>query len=339
MRCVRRHHAAIASTRAFRLSAARSPAPASRLVARDIDEMPVGHHPRVVGSVIAESRLSPLPSLDLRPIAQPRRPALASPGAFDAPSKTAPGDPRALSLSGDALAEDVAVAPSASASAGVDWERFAARQLSRHVPVAPDGLVLSDTPRGYRLRVHAVEEYPFGPEPHRVAGRGRSLEARCALSFYDEVTGSFHGATCSSLHEEMRIPVAGRVPEASENPDAAPVGTLDVQLDAYYTTRVRDARCLAVVEIVVVEREGDRVVRETSGGWAAIPTRGADGDEPSGNASVAPVRAGSPRYLMWGRPRAGQHPPSPLGRARRPSRSNRATPRSPSPPPYRTISR
>ena len=97
MRCVRRHHAAIASTRAFRLSAARSPAPASRLVARDIDEMPVGHHPRVVGSVIAESRLSPLPSLDLRPIAQPRRPALASPGAFDAPSKTAPGDPRALS--------------------------------------------------------------------------------------------------------------------------------------------------------------------------------------------------------------------------------------------------
>ena len=167
MRCVRRHHAAIASTRAFRLSAARSPAPASRLVARDIDEMPVGHHPRVVGSVIAESRLSPLPSLDLRPIAQPRRPALASPGAFDAPSKTAPGDPRALSLSGDALAEDVAVAPSASASAGVDWERFAARQLSRHVPVAPDGLVLSDTPRGYRLRVHAVEEYPFGPEPHR----------------------------------------------------------------------------------------------------------------------------------------------------------------------------
>ena len=134
MRCVRRHHAAVASTRAFRLSAARSPTP--------------------------------------------RRPALASPGAFDAPSKTAPGDPRALSLSGDALAEDVAVAPSASASAGVDWERFAARQLSRHVPVAPDGLVLSDTPRGYRLRVHAVEEYPFGPEPHRVAGRAAASPRR-----------------------------------------------------------------------------------------------------------------------------------------------------------------
>ena len=271
---------------------------------------------RVVGFDIAESPRSPLPSLGPRPTAQPRRPALASPGAFDAPSKTAPGDPRALSLSGDALAGGVAVAPSASASAGVDWERFAARQLSRHVPVAPDGLVLSDTPRGYRLRVHAVEEYPFGPEPHRVAGRGRSLEARCALSFYDEVTGSFHGATCSSLPEEVKLPVAGRVPENPENPDAAPVGTLDVQLDAYYTTRVCDARCLAVVEIVVVEREGDRVVRETSGGWAAIPTRGADGAEPTGGASVAPVRAGSPRYLMWGRPRAGQHPPSPLGRAR-----------------------
>ena len=98
MRCVRRHHAAVASTRAFRLSAARSPAPASRLVARDRDEMPVGHHPRVVGSDIAESPRSPLPSLGLPPIAQPRRPALASPGAFDAPSKTAPGDPRALPL-------------------------------------------------------------------------------------------------------------------------------------------------------------------------------------------------------------------------------------------------
>ena len=269
---------------------------------------------RAIGFAESRRARSPPPSLGPRPTAQPRRPALASPGAFDAPSKTAPGDPRALSLSGDALAGGVPVAPSASsASSGADWERFAARQLSRHVPVAPDGLVLSGAPRGYRLRVLAVEDYPFGPEPHRVAGRGRALEARCALSFYDEVTGSFHGATCSSLPEEVKLPVASHNPE---DPDAAPVGTLDVQLDAYYTTRVADPRCLAVIELVVVEREGDRVVRETSGGWAAIPTRGADGSEPTGGASVAPVRAGSPRYLMWGRPRAGQHPPSPLGRAR-----------------------
>ena len=69
----------------------------------------------------------------------------------------------------------------------------------------------------------------------------------------------------------MRIPVAGRVPEASENPDAAPVGTLDVQLDAYYTTRVRGARCLAVVEIVVVEREGDRARSRNLGGMGGDP--------------------------------------------------------------------
>ena len=269
---------------------------------------------RTVGFAESRRARSPPPSLGPRPTAQPRRPALASPGAFDAPSKTAPGDPRSLSLSGDALDGGVPVAPSASsASSGVDWERFAARQLSRHVPVAPDGLVLSGAPRGYRLRVLAVEDYPFGPEPHRIAGRGCALEARCALSFYDEVTGSFHGATCSSLPEEVKLPVASHNPE---DPDAAPVGTLDVQLDAYYTTRVADPRCLAVIELVLVERDGDRVLRETSGGWAAIPTRGADGSEPTGVASVAPVRAGSPRYLMWGRPRAGQHPPSPLGGAR-----------------------
>ena len=178
MRCVRRHHAAIASTRAFRLSAARSPAAASRLVARDIDEMPVGHHPRVVGSVIAESRLSPLPSLDLRPIAQPRRPALASPGAFDAPSKTAPGDPRALSLSGDALAEDVAARPPPPplpASIGNASPRVSSLATS---PSPPTDSSRSDTPRGYRLRVHAVEEYPFGARTRRPVADAASWRSR-----------------------------------------------------------------------------------------------------------------------------------------------------------------
>ena len=137
----------------------------------------------------------------------------------------------------------------------------------------------------------------------------------------------------------MRIPVAGRVPEASENPDAAPVGTLDVQLDAYYTTARSRRAVPGGCRDCVVEREGDRVVREASGGWAAIPTRGADGDEPSGNASVAPVRAGSPEYLMWGDPARDNTRRRPSDARRMHFAPNRATPRSPSPPPYRTISR
>ena len=291
MRCVRRHHAAVASTRAFRLSAARSPAPASRLVARDRDAMPVGHHPRVVGFDIAESPRSPLPSLGLPPIAQPRRPALASPGAFDAPSKTAPGDPRALSLSGDALAEDVAVAPSASASAGVDWERFAARRLSRHVPVAPDGLVLSDTPRGYRLRVHAVAGVPLRP---RTASRRRTRPLARGAVRAVLLRRSHRILPRCDVQQPPRgdeTPRRGSCSRKPRKPRRRARGYPGRPARRLLHHRVCGTRCLAVVEIVVVEREGDRVVRETSGGWAAIPTRGADGAEPTGVASVAPVRA------------------------------------------------
>ena len=192
------------------------------------------------------------------------------------------------------------------------WEAFAARQLARHVPMASDGLQTSPTPRGYRFRVLAVEAFPFGPEPFRVVGRGNTLEARCAVSFYDECTGSFHGATCSSTAEAVDVP------DANAADESAPVATLDVQHDVYFTTRVCDPRCLIVVEVILVERGGKdgRIVRETSAGWAAMPAVGPGGAEPTGAPGSAPVRQGSPRYLMWGRPRAGQHPPSQLGKAK-----------------------
>jgi hypothetical protein len=41
-------------------------------------------------------------------------------------------------------------------------EHFAARQRARHVPCAADGLHTTDHPRGYRVRILAVEAYPFG---------------------------------------------------------------------------------------------------------------------------------------------------------------------------------
>ena len=158
-----------------------------------------------------------------------------------------------------------------------------------------------------------MEAYPFGQEPFRIAGRSNRVEVRASVSFYDEATGGFHGATCSSVPEEIRLP-----PAPTPGPVAAahPVATLDVQHDVYFTTRVADTRSLMVVEIVFVEREGGQVVRETSGGWAAVPTLGIGGTEPTGQPNSAPVRSGTPRYLMWGRPRAGQHPPSQLGAAK-----------------------
>ena len=240
---------------------------------------------------------------------------------------------RSLILSGDAQdrteAASAAAAKSGYGLGADDWERFAARQLSRFVAPAPGGLTASDETRGYRLRVLAVEAYPFGAEAYRVAGRSNKVEVRAAVSFYDEASGTFHGATCSSVPEEVTLPPpeaangAGR-PQPAKGKNARdnagkpklPVATLDVQHDVYFTTKIRDARCLLVLEIVLVERRGGTIVRETSGGWAAIPTVDKNGREPVGEPSSAPIRAGSPRYLMWGRPRAGQHPPAQLGDAR-----------------------
>ena len=206
-----------------------------------------------------------------------------------------------------------AVQPAPPAAQLGHWEVFAARQIARHVPLASGGLATSPAPRGYRFRVLAVEAFPFGPECVRVRDRGNALEAKVNVSFYDECTGSFHGATCSSAPEPAEIPAA----TPGGDVDAAPVATLDVQHDAYFTTRVCDPRCLIVTEIVLVERRRDgSIARETSAGWAAMPAVGPGGAEPTGAPGSAPVRQGSPRYLMWGRPRAGQHPPSQLGRAK-----------------------
>ena len=133
------------------------------------------------------------------------------------------------------------------------WEAFAARR-ARHVPTASGGLSTSDAPRGYRFRVLAVEAFPFGPECARIRDRGNALEAKVNVSFYDECTGSFHGATCSSAPEPAEMPASELTPGDASVDAQTPVATLDVQHDAYFTTRVCDPRCLIVVEIVLVER-------------------------------------------------------------------------------------
>ena len=130
---------------------------------------------------------------------------------------------RQLYLSGDALGDgplstfDVegdGTVPITGGSGGWEphglglkqWEHLTARQRARHIPAAPDGLATTDHPRGYRVRILAVEAYPFGQEPYRIAGRSNRVEVRASVSFYDEATGVFHGATCSSVPEEITLP-------------------------------------------------------------------------------------------------------------------------------------
>ena len=248
-------------------------------------------------------------------------PAAASSSAAAAAPVARVANPRADFLVSAAATFGAAADPS---SASVSrWAAFAGTAIASLVPAAPSGLLRAPgPPRGYKITIGAVESYAFGPEAYRASSRGGVLEARVALSFYDETAGSFHGRTCSSAPRAIRLP-----PAAGDGPGAMPVGTLDCgPHEAFFVTRVADPRCLIVAEIVIVERDATSgaVVRETTGGWAAIPSRGANGEEPPATASppggepasTAPMRAGSPRYLMWGRPRAGQHPPSPLGAAK-----------------------
>ena len=245
--------------------------------------------------------------------------AAASSSAAAAAPVARVANPRADFLVSAAATFGAADPSSASVSR---WAAFAGTAIASLVPAAPSGLLRAPgPPRGYKITIGAVESYAFGPEAYRASSRGGVLEARVALSFYDETAGSFHGRTCSSAPRAIRLP-----PAAGDGPGAMPVGTLDCgPHEAFFVTRVADPRCLIVAEVVIVERDATSgaVVRETTGGWAAIPSRGANGEEPPATASppggepasTAPMRAGSPRYLMWGRPRAGQHPPSPLGAA------------------------
>ena len=186
------------------------------------------------------------------------------------------------------------------------------RASARHVPVAPDGSS-SPIPLVDTAFASTPSRVRFGPgsiaSPDAAAAR---RGARCPLRSHRILSR----ATCSSLHEEMRIPVAGRFP-SFENPDAAPVGTLDVQLDAYYHPRSR-RRCLAVVEIVVVERRAIASFAKPRDGRRS--RRGADGDEPRETRASRPC-ARDRRGIHVGSTRAGQHPCSPRMRGIRSART------------------
>ena len=217
-------------------------------------------------------------------------------------------------------------------------ERFTARR-DAHVPAPRDGLERVSEPGVFRVRVSGAKRYAFGAECARVAARGNALGARVACSFYDESTGRFFGTTTSGAVAPVALPAALGRKQArdagDEDADEDAVGDVDCALDAFFVTEIRDARRLAVFEIVLVETHPSTglVLRESSGGWAARPVDERERVESETEVSFAasamtasasssskelesenalPVLRGSPRYLAWGAPRTGARLPEPM---------------------------
>ena len=188
------------------------------------------------------------------------------------------------------------------------WETFAARQtLPRPrrsggcAGPRRGGIGSGPSGRGVPVRPRVLRH----PRPREhVGGQGERVVLR-------RVHGLLHGATCSSAPEPAEIPATRR----RRRRRRARGDARRPARRAIYDSRVRPE---------VPDRRGDRARgaargrfggAETSAGWAAMPAVGPGGAEPTGRraAARAPGIAAVPDV---GRPRAGQHPPSQLGRAK-----------------------
>ncbi len=91
---------------------------------------------------------------------------------------------------------------------------------------------------------------------------GRTFEFQLGVSLYDEAYGTFYGNTCYSLSDTYD---RGRAQQRNAI-------DLDMSFDVYYHTSVSDPRCMAVVEVIMLERMLDGVVKgQFSLGWAMLP--------------------------------------------------------------------
>ncbi|GFH23920.1 uncharacterized protein HaLaN_21615, partial [Haematococcus lacustris] len=122
------------------------------------------------------------------------------------------------------------------------------------------------------------------------------------VSLYDEAYGTFYGNTVYSQGDGY-----DRNRAAQRN-----AIDLDFSFDVFYHTSVSDPRCMAVVEVILLERMLDGVVRgQYSMGWALLPLFrvgvGAGGSLGgavtldalgSGKPLSVPLVGGTPRYLL-----------------------------------------
>ncbi|PNH02424.1 hypothetical protein TSOC_011594, partial [Tetrabaena socialis] len=122
----------------------------------------------------------------------------------------------------------------------LQWAEFAGRQKQRHVPILPDAnrRTLPET-KGYRLRIIKVSDVPIN-----ATFDGRTFEFQLSVSLYDEGYGTFYGNTCYSMPDTYD---RGRAQQRNAI-------DLDMSFDVYYHTAVSDPRCMAVVEVIMLER-------------------------------------------------------------------------------------
>ena len=91
---------------------------------------------------------------------------------------------------------------------------------------------------------------------------GRTFEFQLGVSLYDEAYGTFYGNTCYSMSDGY-----DRNRAAQRN-----AIDLDFSFDVYFHSAVSDPRCMAVVEVIMLERMLDGVVKgQDSLGWALLP--------------------------------------------------------------------
>lgn len=91
---------------------------------------------------------------------------------------------------------------------------------------------------------------------------GRTFEFQLSVSLYDEAYGTFYGNTCYSMCDTYD---RGRAAQRNAI-------DLDMAFDVYFHSTVSDPRCMAMVEVILVERMLDGVVHgQYSLGWALLP--------------------------------------------------------------------
>ncbi|KXZ51260.1 hypothetical protein GPECTOR_13g747 [Gonium pectorale] len=181
------------------------------------------------------------------------------------------------------------------------WAEFTARQKQRYVPIVPDAnrRALLET-QGYRLRILKVSDVPIN-----TTFDGRTFEFQLSVSLYDEAYGTFYGNTCYSMSDTYD---RGRAAQRNAI-------DLDMSFDVYYHTTVSDPRCMAVVEVIMLERMLDGVVKgQYSLGWAMMPlfrvsqnplppgapvASSIQLDSAPGRPLAVPLMAGTPRYLLF----------------------------------------
>ncbi|GIL84279.1 hypothetical protein Vretimale_15928 [Volvox reticuliferus] len=183
----------------------------------------------------------------------------------------------------------------------VQWAEFTSRQKHRYAPIPPDAnrRALPET-QGYRLRILKVSDMPIN-----TTFDGRTFEFQLGVSLYDEAYGTFYGNTCYSMADTYD---RGRAAQRNAI-------DLDLSFDVYYHTTVSDPRCMAVVEVIMLERMLDGVVKgQYSLGWALLPlfrvsqnplppgapvVSSMQLDDVPGRPMAARLMAGTPRYLMF----------------------------------------